>query len=347
MNNNEPNNNVPTPEVDTTPINTVEEPIQPVVENTSATSATPVIENTPVAPVEPAASTPAMTPITPQGGPVMSPVAPKEGPAMTPATANMKKPTGSKAMFFVLLGALVIAVGIAVYFAFFNEDKKTTDNDKTENKVETNKPNTEVEPDDDDVYTTSEIINAWTGTYKSGDNTLRIYSFNQEDEEPFLNFDFEVVYSSIGRYTEEFTINKIEYSDTFFEDEESIIIIRNDDETITVTASNSDSTDALNEASGTYTKQEFTDLGWTGTYKSDNATATIIQLDNDYIICHIEVSELSFIEQSIDEISADELTIESFGDTLKITKTENGIKIEASSDEEDSIYNQVSGEYTK
>lgn len=337
MNNNELNN-VPTPNVDTTP--------------TEPTNTNTVTVTNQVADV--ASSTPNndVTPVTPNNVAPATTVTPI--PTVTNQAPEVKPPkSGKKTLLYIIIGLIVIGIiATGVYFFFLNDDNATDDNKSennstSENKEENKDGENEGEENEDETIFTPDTnpASAWNGVYTSGDNIITIYGFN-DGELTALQVSITSGFSNSSFTVEDFDADKIDYNDTFLDDVTTMTITKNADGTYAVTASCSDPESMLNSINGTYTKKTFKSLGWTGDYKSDEVLVSIIELDEDYVICRI-TKGYSTLETSFNEVSADELYVDSFGDTLKITKTETGIKVEGTSDDPESLYGQVSGEYTK
>ena len=270
----------------------------------------------------------------------------------------------SSSILLIVIATLILLIAI-IFFVYVNNKVKNNNsqNAQVSNPVEnqTNLANSDSESsskneidneDEDDDLEENDNINyddliKWVGTYNNenvsikmsliSDNLLRV-SFS--DSENFSN-------KSILCSAED---NKLKYDDSFMDSSSKAEITYNDDDTISVKASSDDEEDVLNNVNGDYTKEELEEKGWTGIYKDEETTIAISEVLEDEIT--IEFSKDNNVYSTyLDEYTEDELLCnkESFGETehFLIEKTDDGITIEANSTEEDSILNEISGEYPK
>lgn len=243
----------------------------------------------------------------------------------------------NKNIIFIILGIIVVAIIAAcLYFFLIKEDNNDNNSNNNEIKENENKDNSEKVDG-----------NSWIGTYTNEEYTITIY-IGLYDE---LNIDINTENSNVSFNVEDFTNEKIEFADSFF-GEETNVTIEKVNNSVKVTASSSDEGSILNSASGDYTKNEFTEYGWTGTYTYENIKVMLAEVDENKIICNISKEDDDSISTSlftIDEVSSDTLHYESSfdNDIVTINKNDNGISINASADEENGLLNQINGNYTK
>lgn len=243
----------------------------------------------------------------------------------------------NKNIIFIILGIIVVAIIAAcLYFFLIKEDDNDNNANNNEIKENENKDNSEKVDG-----------NSWIGTYTNGEYTITIY-IGLYDE---LNIDINTENSNVGFSVEDFTNEKIEFNDSFF-GEETNVTIEKVNNSVKVTASSSDEDSILNSASGDYPKNEFTEYGWTGTYTYENIKVMLAEVDENKIICNISKEDDDSIATNlftIDEVSSDTLHYESTFDKeiVTINKNDNGISINASTDEENGLLNQINGNYTK
>ena len=164
-----------------------------------------------------------------------------------------------------------------------------------------------------------------------------------------INVDMKVRNSMYGFYAlnENVTKDKITYEREEFGEVISITIEKTSDGII-VTSSSTDKKDSLNLAGGTYTKNKYTSNDWTGTYINGDTTVILNEIDNNRVVTTITkesyVSNFQFDSATNTELNYLDIVDEG---TIKITKTDTGINIEAQSKRDGDIFNEISGVYKK
>lgn len=249
----------------------------------------------------------------------------------SPKTEKTKKknvPISTIIIFILCLAA----AAYGIYFMFFRTKADRPKDD--EEYIE--KENVKIDND---------ILLSWNGVYNLDGKNIVIYMYDDYT----INVDLKINNSMYGFYAtnENVTKDKIIFEREEFGETISITIEKNNNN-ITVTASSTDKKDPLNLASGTYTKNNFEPYGWTGTYINGDTTIILNEIDANYIVTTI-MKDSYVATFQFDSVNATELIHNDTIDegTIKITKTDNGINVEAQSKRDGDIFNEITGTYKK
>lgn len=253
---------------------------------------------------------------------------------------NEKNEENQTKLYIIFAIILIVVIGAIVFFLLTEMNKKDSNSKDNNDDKPTNYVDDGYQYDDDDiVHANAEV---WNGTYVNGNTKIMIYKVA----------DKMVTVGIIGNSYTYIDINiddeeKIIYNDDFLGASSSLIIEKTANG-IKVTASSSDANSVLNNINGTYTKNQFKSKGWDGTYANGDVSVIISEIDQNSVICTI-TKVYSVASFPFDTISASELVYidETDKDTVKVAKTENGIYINANSKQEDSLFNEITGGYTK
>ena len=241
-----------------------------------------------------------------------------------------KKKAPISTIIIALICLLTFSYGI--YFSFFRT--------KTNTQRETNKV-----VEEESVKIDKDILLSWNGVYNADGKNIVIYMYDDYT----INVDMKVRNSMYGFYAlnENVTKDKITYEREEFGEVISITIEKTSNGII-VTSSSTDKKDSLNLAGGTYTKNQYTSNGWTGTYNNGDTTVILNEIDNNRVVTTITkesyVSNFQFDSATNTELNYLDIVDEG---TIKITKTDTGINIEAQSKRDGDIFNEISGVYKK
>ena len=189
-------------------------------------------------------------------------------------------------------------------------------------------------------------LNVWNGTYKNGDIKLDLY---RSDLDKLTLSISKINGMAVQMSSYDFTLASTdvltEESD-FFDDITKWNIVRTETG-VKLNVSSTDSESWLNDASGDYNKVFTEDFGWDGVYQ--NGDTTIILAQNGTSVYISINKDYSSIGKSCDECSASQIRCEEefFGEIEKIIIEKNGtgIKVNAMSNESDSILNSINGVY--
>ena len=244
--------------------------------------------------------------------------------------ANKKKNSPISTIIILILCLATATYGI--YFMFF---RTKADNHKDDEEY-IEKENVKIDND---------ILLSWNGVYNLDGKNIVIYMYDDYT----INVDIKINNSMYGFYAtnENVTKDKIVFEREEFGETISITIEKSTNN-ITVTASSTDKRDPLNLASGTYIKNEFEPYGWTGTYINGDTTIILNEIDTNYIVTTI-MKDSYIATFKFDNVNATELNHNDTIDdgTIKITKTDNGINVEAQSKRDGDIFNEITGTYKK
>lgn len=238
--------------------------------------------------------------------------------------------------------AILVAVEAVVIVKDINEEKVTIS--ENTGKVEDNDFALE-----DDEFVTEDIFNKWVGVYENENTTINIWRDNIDQ------LAVRITQMGVGEGTKIsigwFSITIEEDTDILTHEgeifgETNSAVITYMDNGINIEASSSDVEDVLNKINGDYLRKEFESSGWDGVYTKGGTTIILSEVFEEELMITIEKGYSSFSE-SIDEYTKQKIDHEEFGEEIFIEKTENGIKVQASSTDEDGLLNEISGEYVK
>lgn len=215
-----------------------------------------------------------------------------------------------------VIGIAALATGIIMYQGESDKKEKIKEEEKEEKKED--KP--------------TEEVKLAVGPYKKGEDVMYIYN----NGEYVVSFD--IIETPLIK-------NGNQYEANFFNTTVIVKPVENDVE-VTITSDEPEE-EAL---SGTYVKQEFTDLGWSGTYTSGNTEIILSQYDSDKMNVDIVYSDdetgnsksFAIVEGTMTAEKVEYIN-ESFGEKFIATKTENGITIESSYEDEEDLLNSING----
>lgn len=258
-----------------------------------------------------------------------------------------------KTVILIILIILVIVLLAGGVFFVLNMNKQESNNDNSKAATtENSKTNVEKNSIGENNKNDANLDN-WIGRYEKGDIIISLYRTGYDT----ITFDIETNNTG-NNYVTDYSAFFIEISDKkLYSNRNSFgdtytIEIEKTSNGITVKASSTDEESLLNYCSGEYEIKEFEKLGWTGIYSNNENTIIISEIyeDNLYIVLNSENSTKN-IGHVFDEVSNDEIYYETeFFDKkeeMRIQKTSKGIKVEASSEDEDNLFNYISGDYTK
>lgn len=244
---------------------------------------------------------------------------------------HQKDKTLLSTIIFIFLCIVVISYGI--YFTFFRT------------KVGDNKEEETIYIEEAQIKIDKEILLGWNGVYTFNNNQVVIYMYDDYN----INIDMNIRNTTYGFFAthENVTENKITYEREEFGNTVSITLEKTN-EGIVVTSSSSDKKDTLNVASGTYTKNSFKDYGWTNTYVKDDTTIILNEIDKDYVVCQI-IKDSYISTFNFDTVDKNKLYFYDEADkgSITITKTDDDITVEAQSNRDGDIFNEIDGIYKK
>jgi len=253
----------------------------------------------------------------------------------------------------MIVFGLIIAVLIIVVILMYMPKKEDSNN---LNKVETeNNQNEDSKPNDNQVYPENNSNNdintmfSYTGIYSNDNYEIMMHVANTKNIEieiiPINNNDLISYSSTYLKLDEE---NNLVTEDDEFNDE-IIKVIRNADESISITASSKEENSIYNLISGTYKKNNNNQRNWAGYYKNNKYDVIIDECD-DTIFLYIGKDNTSYVDY-FENYTENKIykKDESFGVTSEITieRTKDVITITSSSTDKEDLENQISGSYTK
>lgn len=107
---------------------------------------------------------------------------------------------------------------------------------------------------------------------------------------------------------------------------------------------------SLSEFTGDYEWHEFSKLNWDGVYTNGNYTIVLAEMEEQRLNITIS-SKLEAWDAEITSFSSNEITYNQsllgVSQSLKIVKSANGIELESSSDNKDSVLNKINGTFKK
>lgn len=242
---------------------------------------------------------------------------------------DKKIPSEKKKYWKILVGVLLILIlAVAGYFLF---TKVLKSNSNSEEHI---------------VKSSTELV-SYNGVYTMGDTSVIIYMDYEDSSTLIIKQDSES--SSMTVVLDE-EGNLVRENATVAE--EIRVSIEKTDEGIKLTASSSDKDSILNKISGNYVKNEFTSLEWDGAYTKGDVAIILSECDEKLIYANITQKDNNMIstkELELTTYTDSKITyVGTFFDdeeTVTIEKTEEGIKVTASSTDTDSILNKISGTY--
>lgn len=248
------------------------------------------------------------------------------------------------AIVFSITTIILILAEIAIIMNDIN--KKTINN---ENNIIINE--TVENQQEESVSQTG--INKWIGKYENEDTTIEI---TREDED---QLNVSIIKTSMGENinvsNKSFSVtanddtNRITHQDDIFNEKYSVTITYTDDG-IAIKASSNLEDSILNDINGSYKRKQFTSSGWNGLYENGTTKICISEVDKNEISMSItqgySIYVIKFSDYTKQKIEYNDT---SFGEeeNIKITKTTQGIKVNANTTEEDALLNKISGEYVK
>jgi hypothetical protein len=239
----------------------------------------------------------------------------------------------------VILVFIIAIVGIYLLTKESNSSTKSENSNSNSNNKENAK---------------STDYNNWNGTYKNEDLTITLYR-SREDQIEFsisgdiMNPDGTTTSSSTSFSLTLDSAERLENDDSIFDTKHSIIIIKTD-EGISVQSSSSDPNNLLNAANGNYLKNEFTSSNWDGVYTNNNTSIILSEVSEQELYINI-VHNFSIHITQFKDYTNNKIIYEDsfFEDIIKIniTKVSDGLEIQSSSTDSDSLLNEINGKYTK
>lgn len=234
-----------------------------------------------------------------------------------------------------------------------DEDTNTVDED-SENTIDEdlNTTSDEISNQTSNAQTDDETIlhsDNWTGTYSLDENTsITIYRSDIDKYEVNLNSlgDSGSLSISSTSVTMEYIDNKtLKYTD--FLSEENFVTLSLTTNGIEITETNFSQNDSWGQyLNKEFIKEDFETSNWNGIYKYNDYTIILSELNQNSLYFTLKANYSTFMI-GVDEYTRYEINYEdtSFGDTdsLKVSKTVNGLKIESSSTDEDSLLNKING----
>lgn len=258
---------------------------------------------------------------------------------------------GDRILMIFLLLLIIGIIGGAVWFYYngmeSSENTVATSNSVDNNVVENTSTNT-----DDTNNTISNVdhsgeyidLSNWCGTYVNTKNgkEFSIYQNALLSVNASI-FPGEITYDSIndalsGIYPQ------------LGGDKSSNITIKKAGAAIKVEASTLDPQSDLASYNGTYTKKEYTSV-WNGIYKSEAGAYVVLSEPEKGVLNYTIQREYSVYSGKFNQYTeteakfANEVLEEKI--ELNIVKSEKGISVKASSTQSESLYNKITGEYTK
>ena len=224
-----------------------------------------------------------------------------------------------KYIIFCLLGILLIAV--ACYFIFFNGN----DNNQ---KEKTN--------DFEEIVD----LSSWAGSYSNGVTSIELYQSAKDG----ISINVITDYSYTGYDIEANSNDKIVYEDEYFGEDISIVIEKKSTG-IKINASSSNDESPLNSITGEYEKEQFETLGWNGVYEKDQTLIFLNEITDNYLRISVNGKTFSYSTIADDYDDKNIIYSESFpNENIEIEKTEDGIKVTASAEENEEL-NDIDGIY--
>lgn len=244
----------------------------------------------------------------------------------------MKKGKGISLVLLITLVIVLFVVVIITCYNWFSANEKELNADEVNEKE--NVFEADVETDD---------INNWNGMYSNDSNVIiNIYRYSDNQ------FSFEILNDNhSASYQLELDNNtSASQSGDWFDETYSINVKKNGNDII-VEASTTEEDGLLNKINGTYTKEKFENAGWDGKYVYDDHVIILAETSEDRLYISID----DYYQLGADDYDEKEIEYESnFFDeenVIKIEKTSKGIRVEASSTEEDDLLNEINGEFGK
>jgi hypothetical protein len=260
----------------------------------------------------------------------------------------MRKNNGNLSIGFLILSIIVFIIAI-LFWVFTNSYSKENHNKENNNYVSsistTNKIDI-VEDESNNIDDTDDEndINSWNSKYTDGNgNTILIYRSGEN------TLDVDIINTNVSKVTsgsymvEVSSNNKIEYTETFFDDTDNLTLTRNLNE-MELICDSTDEDSVLNLASGTYYKEDFEKNGWDGRYENGDDTIILAETDSDTLFITINNYWIRYADERDDKQINYEDSFFGNLEEMKIEKTADGIKITSSStDEDEDILNEISG----
>lgn len=193
-------------------------------------------------------------------------------------------------------------------------------------------------------------LSSWVGSYTNSESGTTLYLSQSELGQLYVEFNGDSVASI---YVDTESLEEFSYDEVEF-DEHITLDVKRNGKTLTVSASSELEYSFFNQVTGEYVLNEFTKAGFDGVYKKDNITITLNELEENrlaFVVTGMAEGTFFYNSYDFDDYDSSLVNYEDthFGDdeVIKITKTNDGIKIEASSTDEGSILNLISGEYKR
>lgn len=225
-----------------------------------------------------------------------------------------------------VLQLAIVAIAIIVILVCWNLIKKNAERENVEN----NPINAEE----------SAKLNDWNGVYTKDNYTITL-----------IRTGISKIQITMTKYNNSMTVDsrKIELnsdSKLVYDAKQSIEIEKTQHGFKLSTSANS----SLKEFAGDYDWQAFSKLNWDGIYTNANYTIVLAQIDeqrlNITINSKIEAWDAEATAYTTNEIIYNESRLGAT-QNLKIVKSAEGIQIESSSDNKDSVLNKINGTFQK
>lgn len=225
-----------------------------------------------------------------------------------------------------LLQLLIIGIALIMILVCWSVIKKSSEKENVENNIIS--------------IAESAKLNVWNGVYTKGNYTITLIrtgptqieitmtKYNNgvtvDSRQIELNSDSKLIYDTKEKIELEKTANGFKF-----------------------TAPESSS---LTEFTGDYEWHEFSKLSWDGIYTNGNYTIVLAEIEEQRLNITI-TSKLESWDAEITQFTSNEITYnESLlgaSQSLKIVKSANGIEVESSSDNKDSVLNKITGIFEK
>lgn len=193
-------------------------------------------------------------------------------------------------------------------------------------------------------------LSSWVGSYTNLKNGTTLYLSQSELGQLYVEFNGD---SFASIYVDTNSLEEFSYDDVEFDEHITLDVKRNGN-TLTVSASSELEDSFFNQVTGEYVLNEFTKAGFDGVYKKDNITITLNELEEKrlaFVATGIADGTYFYNSYDFEDYDSSLVNYENtyFGadEVIKITKTNDGIKVEASSSAEGNILNLISGEYKR
>ncbi len=225
-----------------------------------------------------------------------------------------------------VLQLAIVAIAIIVILVCWNLIKKNAERENVEN----NPINAEE----------SAKLNDWNGVYTKDNYTITL-----------IRTGISKIQITMTKYNNSMTVDsrKIELnsdSKLVYDAKQSIEIEKTQHGFKLSTSANS----SLKEFAGDYDWQAFSKLNWDGIYTNANYTIVLAQIDeqrlNITMNSKIEAWDAEATAYTTNEIIYNESRLGAT-QNLKIVKSAEGIQIESSSDNKDSVLNKINGTFQK